>query len=159
MKTCLGLSRSRDPHQKCIAQHTDIYLRNEDHAQTRMPYLVALAKFAREIFISTSPSQVPLRLYGVCDPGPAQQLLHANHVKFVIVSLAQALFFTALHLVHLSRWAEDLIIYSSGLFKFVQCSDAYATGAACLAHSLFCRQKDILMPLWTAFTDLLISDQ
>lgn len=42
---------------------------------------------------------------------------------------AQALFFAALHLVHLSRWAEDLIIYSSGLFKFVQCSDAYATGA------------------------------
>lgn len=44
---------------------------------------------------------------------------------------AQALFFAALHLVHLSRWAEDLIIYSSGLFKFVQCSDAYATGSAC----------------------------
>ena len=38
------------------------------------------------------------------------------------------LYFAAVHLTHLSRWAEDLIIYSSGLFKFVQCSDAYATG-------------------------------
>lgn len=41
----------------------------------------------------------------------------------------ETLFFCALHLTHLSRWAEDLIIYSSGQFKFVQCSDAYATGA------------------------------
>lgn len=32
--------------------------------------------------------------------------------------------------MHLSRWAEDLIIYSSGLFGFVQCSDAYATGSS-----------------------------
>ncbi len=28
------------------------------------------------------------------------------------------------------RWAEDLIIYSSGQFGFVQCSDAYATGSS-----------------------------
>ena len=41
----------------------------------------------------------------------------------------ETLFFVAVHMAHLSRWAEDLIIYSSGLFKFVQCSDAYATGA------------------------------
>lgn len=40
----------------------------------------------------------------------------------------ESLFFAAVHLTHLSRWAEDLIIYSSGQFKFVQCSDAYATG-------------------------------
>ena len=43
--------------------------------------------------------------------------------------MAEFLFAASLHLVHLSRWAEDLIIYSSGQFKFVQCSDAYATGA------------------------------
>ena len=42
----------------------------------------------------------------------------------------ETLFFAATHMVHLSRWAEDLIIYSSGQFKFVQCSDAYATGAS-----------------------------
>jgi len=29
-----------------------------------------------------------------------------------------------------SRWAEDLIIYSSGQFGYVQCSDAYATGSS-----------------------------
>ena len=38
-------------------------------------------------------------------------------------------FFAATLLTHLSRWAEDLIIYSSGAFGYVQCSDAYATGA------------------------------
>ena len=40
----------------------------------------------------------------------------------------ETIFFAATHLVHLSRWAEDLIIYSSGQYRFVQCSDAYATG-------------------------------
>ena len=44
--------------------------------------------------------------------------------------VAEAVFFGSLHLVHLSRFAEDLIIYSSGQFKFVQCSDAYATGSS-----------------------------
>mmetsp|Transcript_7746 Transcript_7746/g.27600 ORF Transcript_7746/g.27600 Transcript_7746/m.27600 type:complete len:219 (+) Transcript_7746:1-657(+) len=31
---------------------------------------------------------------------------------------------------HISRWAEDLIIYSSGQFGMVQCSDAYSTGSS-----------------------------
>ena len=44
--------------------------------------------------------------------------------------VAETLFFAALHMVHLSRWAEDLIIYSSQQFGFVQCSDAYATGSS-----------------------------
>lgn len=44
--------------------------------------------------------------------------------------VAESIFFASLHLTHLSRWAEDLIIYSSGQFKFVQCSDAYATGSS-----------------------------
>jgi argininosuccinate lyase len=44
--------------------------------------------------------------------------------------VAEAVFFASLHLVHLSRWAEDLIIYSSGQYRFVQCSDAYATGSS-----------------------------
>eukprot|EP00955_Chlamydomonas_euryale_P054547 355871-Chlamydomonas_euryale.AAC.4 len=39
-------------------------------------------------------------------------------------------FFATTAMVHLSRWAEDLIIYSSGQFGFVQCSDAYATGSS-----------------------------
>ena len=44
--------------------------------------------------------------------------------------VAETLFFASLHMVHLSRWAEDLIIYSSQQFGFVQCSDAYATGSS-----------------------------
>mmetsp|Transcript_2445 Transcript_2445/g.6262 ORF Transcript_2445/g.6262 Transcript_2445/m.6262 type:complete len:516 (-) Transcript_2445:347-1894(-) len=42
----------------------------------------------------------------------------------------EVVFFSAVLLTHLSRWAEDLIIYSSGQFGFVQCSDAYATGSS-----------------------------
>jgi argininosuccinate lyase len=36
----------------------------------------------------------------------------------------------ALTSVHLSRWAEDLIIYSSSEFGFVALSDAYSTGSS-----------------------------
>ncbi|KAJ9522528.1 hypothetical protein QJQ45_008364 [Haematococcus lacustris] len=42
----------------------------------------------------------------------------------------ESVFFAAVLMTHLSRWAEDLIIYSSGQFGFVQCSDAYATGSS-----------------------------
>ena len=42
----------------------------------------------------------------------------------------ETVFWCALTLTHLSRWAEDLIIYSSGPFGMVQCSDAYATGSS-----------------------------
>lgn len=33
-------------------------------------------------------------------------------------------------MMHLSRWAEDLIIYSSGEFAFIQLADAYSTGSS-----------------------------
>ena len=33
-------------------------------------------------------------------------------------------------MMHMSRWAEDLIIYSSGEFAFVQLADAYSTGSS-----------------------------
>ena len=33
-------------------------------------------------------------------------------------------------MLHLSRWAEDLIIYSSGEFDFVRLADAYSTGSS-----------------------------
>ncbi|KAK5009945.1 hypothetical protein LTR28_012617, partial [Elasticomyces elasticus] len=33
-------------------------------------------------------------------------------------------------MLHLSRWAEDLIIYSSGEFSFVKLADAYSTGSS-----------------------------
>lgn len=33
-------------------------------------------------------------------------------------------------MTHMSRWAEDLIIYSSGEFSFVKLADAYSTGSS-----------------------------
>ena len=57
----------------------------------------------------------------------------------------ETLFFAAVHLVHLSRWAEDLIIYSSGAFKYVQCSDAYATGKQRLWS---CQLQHFVFLLW-----------
>ncbi|KAJ9631909.1 argininosuccinate lyase [Taxawa tesnikishii (nom. ined.)] len=33
-------------------------------------------------------------------------------------------------MLHMSRWAEDLIIYSSGEFNFVKLADAYSTGSS-----------------------------
>ncbi|KAK5116658.1 argininosuccinate lyase [Meristemomyces frigidus] len=33
-------------------------------------------------------------------------------------------------MMHMSRWAEDLIIYSTGEFHFVQLADAYSTGSS-----------------------------
>ena len=44
--------------------------------------------------------------------------------------IAETMFWASLTMTHLSRWAEDLIIYSSGQFGMVQCSDAYATGSS-----------------------------
>ena len=58
----------------------------------------------------------------------------------------ETLFFSALHLTHLSRWAEDLIIYSSGQFKFVQCSDAYATGEQGCPAAMVDHRRLILQP-------------
>jgi argininosuccinate lyase len=44
--------------------------------------------------------------------------------------VAELLFACSLIMVHLSRWAEDLIIYSSPGFGFVELADAYATGSS-----------------------------
>lgn len=44
--------------------------------------------------------------------------------------VAEALFACALTMTHLSRLAEDLIIYSSPGFGFVELADAYATGSS-----------------------------
>lgn len=42
----------------------------------------------------------------------------------------ETLFWASLTMTHISRWSEDLIIYSSGQFGFVQLSDAYSTGSS-----------------------------
>ena len=44
--------------------------------------------------------------------------------------IAEFLFWATLTMVHLSRWAEDLIIYSSREFGFVRLADAYSTGSS-----------------------------
>jgi len=44
--------------------------------------------------------------------------------------VAELLFACALCMVHLSRWAEDLSIYSSPGFGYVELADAYSTGSS-----------------------------
>jgi argininosuccinate lyase len=44
--------------------------------------------------------------------------------------VAELLFACSLLMIHLSRWAEDLIIHSSPGFGFVELADAYATGSS-----------------------------
>jgi argininosuccinate lyase len=44
--------------------------------------------------------------------------------------VVELLFACSLMMVHLSRWAEDLIIYCSPGFGFVELADAYATGSS-----------------------------
>jgi len=44
--------------------------------------------------------------------------------------VAELLFACSLCMVHLSRWAEDLIIYSSPAFGCVELADAYSTGSS-----------------------------
>jgi argininosuccinate lyase len=43
---------------------------------------------------------------------------------------AELVFACSLAMLHLSRWAEDLIIYSSPAFGFVELADAYSTGSS-----------------------------
>jgi argininosuccinate lyase len=44
--------------------------------------------------------------------------------------IAECLFVNTMITTHLSKFSEDLIIYSSGQFGFVQLSDAYSTGSS-----------------------------
>lgn len=44
--------------------------------------------------------------------------------------VAEFLFWASLTMTHISRIAEDLIIYSSGEFSFVKLADAYSTGSS-----------------------------
>ncbi|KAI9207072.1 L-Aspartase-like protein [Polychytrium aggregatum] len=44
--------------------------------------------------------------------------------------VAEFLFWSSMTMIHLSRWSEDLIIYSSGEFGFVTLADAYSTGSS-----------------------------
>lgn len=44
--------------------------------------------------------------------------------------VAEFMFWATLLMTHLSRWSEDLIIYSTKEFAFVSLSDAYSTGSS-----------------------------
>lgn len=44
--------------------------------------------------------------------------------------VTEFLFWASLMMQHMSRLAEDLIIYSTAEFGFIQCSDAYSTGSS-----------------------------
>ncbi|XP_046852052.1 argininosuccinate lyase-like isoform X2 [Xenia sp. Carnegie-2017] len=44
--------------------------------------------------------------------------------------VAEFMFWASLLMTHLSRWAEDLIIYSTSEFGYVLLSDAYSTGSS-----------------------------
>lgn len=44
--------------------------------------------------------------------------------------VAEFLCWSSLTMVHLSRWSEDLIIYSTAEFGFVKLADAYSTGSS-----------------------------
>lgn len=59
--------------------------------------------------------------------GPSPNSMDAvSDRDFIVETLAWA----SLTSVHLSRWAEDLIIYSSAEFGYVGLSDAYSTGSS-----------------------------
>lgn len=59
-------------------------------------------------------SVTPNSLYGVADR------------DFVVETMQ----WSATLMSHISRWAEDLIIFSTGEFSFVTCADAYSTGSS-----------------------------
>ena len=48
--------------------------------------------------------------------------------------LADFLFWTSLTSMHLSRLAEDIIIYSSQEFDFIKISDGFSTGSSLMPH-------------------------
>jgi argininosuccinate lyase len=41
-------------------------------------------------------------------------------------------------MLHMSRWSEDLILYSSTEFGFVRLSDAYTTGSSLMPQKKNC---------------------
>lgn len=62
------------------------------------------------------------------DPSSEKHELYSEslHVHFVhSVYLAEFLFWASLCLTHLSKMAEDLILYSTKEFSFIKLSDAY----------------------------------
>jgi argininosuccinate lyase len=51
-------------------------------------------------------------------------------------------------MLHISRWSEDLIIYSSTEFGFVRLADAYTTGSSLMPQKKNCMYHPILPDIW-----------
>ncbi|XP_032120653.1 argininosuccinate lyase isoform X2 [Sapajus apella] len=80
------------------------------------------------------------RPFPVLQPSPASS--HPQELSFRAITLnsmdatserdfvAEFLFWASLCMTHLSRMAEDLILYGTKEFSFVQLSDAYSTGSS-----------------------------
>lgn len=58
--------------------------------------------------------------------------------------ILEALQWASTLMLHLSRWSEDLIIYSTTEFGFVRLSDAYTTGSSLMPQKKNC--KHLLIP-------------
>lgn len=65
--------------------------------------------------------------------------------------VAEFIFCVTLMMTHLSRWSEDLIIYSSGPFGFVQCSDAYTTGSSLMPQKKNPDALELIRYVYKAF--------
>ena len=48
--------------------------------------------------------------------------------------IIEFLFWSSLTMIHLSRWAEDLIIFNTKEFNFITLSDAFSTGSSLMPH-------------------------
>jgi argininosuccinate lyase len=46
---------------------------------------------------------------------------------------------------HISRWSEDLILYSSAEFGFVRLADAYTTGSSLMPQKKNCKFSLVLI--------------
>jgi len=73
--------------------------------------------------------------------------------------VAEFIFAAAMTIMHMSRMCEDLVIWSSGEFGFVEISDAFATGSSIMPqkkeprHGRACPRED-RQGVWSAFQAL-----
>ncbi|VFV43389.1 argininosuccinate lyase-like [Lynx pardinus] len=73
-----------------------------------------------------SPGATPLHCALICPLASS----HPKRPALPFLPQAEFLFWASLCMTHLSRMAEDLILYGTKEFSFVQLSDAYSTGSS-----------------------------
>jgi argininosuccinate lyase len=67
--------------------------------------------------------------------------------------VCETMFWASTTMIHLSRWSEDLIIYSSNQFGFVKLSDAYSTGSSLMPQVRLGRFTKSRLPICSYKTD------